>query len=226
MIMSPLCIATLTSNVHCSALCLTLCSIYTENNLQCALPFSVSQNKQASIYAHSNLNCLLLPPLCHSVTENNELVHSSLLPRYDVFLNHRGADVKESVASLIFYNLQNKGFKVFLDKKSIQGGENIAEAIEEAIHSASVHLVIFSPNYAQSVWCLKELKLILETGAPIVPVFYGVKPSELRMREENSVYGEAFQRHKHTGNFEPHTLEEWKRALYEVSYIKGHIFTG
>ncbi|GLJ17734.1 hypothetical protein SUGI_0309580 [Cryptomeria japonica] len=204
--MNPLCIATLTSNVHCSALCLTLCSIYTENNLQCALPFSVSQNKQASIYAYSNPNCLLLPPLCHSLTENNELVHSSLLPRYDVFLNHRGADVKESVASLIFYNLQNKGFRVFLDKNSIQVGENIPQAIEEAIYSTSVHLVILSPNYEESVWCLKELKLILQTGAPIIPVFIGVQPSELRMREENSVYGEAFQRHKHTGRMEEGAL--------------------
>ncbi|GLJ17744.1 hypothetical protein SUGI_0309730 [Cryptomeria japonica] len=201
--------------MHCSALCLTLCSIYSFNNLQCALPFSVSQNNQASICAYSNPNCLLLPPLCHSVTENNELVHSSLLPRYDVFLNHRGADVKESVASLIFHNLQNKGFKVFLDKNSIQGGENIAQAIDEAIHSASVHLVIFSPNYAESVWCLKELKLILQTGAPIIPVFCGVQPSELRMRDEDSVYAQAFHRYKHMEIFEPHVLEEWKMALYK-----------
>ncbi|GLJ17739.1 hypothetical protein SUGI_0309650 [Cryptomeria japonica] len=224
--MNPLCIPTLISNVHCPTLCLTLCSIYTLNNLQCALPFPVSQNNQASIYAYNNPTCLLLPPLCHSITENKEPVHSKLRPRYDVFLNHRGADVKESVASLIFHNLQNKGFKVFLDKNSIKVGENIPQAIEEAIHSASLHLVIFSANYAQSIWCLKELKLILTTGAPMIPVFYGLQPSELRMTNEDSVYAQAFHRHKHSGNFESHTLEEWKRALYEVSYIKGHIFTG
>ena len=170
-----------------------------------------------SVYAYYTSN-YLCPPVNHD--------HSSLLPRYDVFLNHRGADVKESVASLIFHNLQNKGFRVFLDKKSIQVGENIPEAIEEAILSASVHLAIFSANYADSIWCLKELRLILQTGAPIIPVFYWVEPSELRMRDEESMYARAFQKHKHTGNFETHTLEGWKKALHQVSYIKGYIFRG
>ncbi|GLJ15145.1 hypothetical protein SUGI_0247770 [Cryptomeria japonica] len=158
---------------------------------------------------------------------NQSSVHYSWLPtatRYDVFLNHRGADVKESVGSLIFHNLQNKGLKVFFDKNSIQAGENVPRSIEEAIHSASVHIVIFSSNYAESVWCLKELQLILKTGAPIIPVFYKVQPSELRMKNEEGLYARTF--HKHTERFESHVLEEWKKSLCEVSYIKGYIFEG
>ncbi|XP_059067272.1 TMV resistance protein N-like [Cryptomeria japonica] len=147
-------------------------------------------------------------------------------PYYDVFLNHRGADVKKTVASLIFHNLENKGLKVFFDKKSIQVGNSIPQSIEDAIYSASLHIVIMSANYAESTSCLKELNLILKTGAPIIPVFCGVEPSELRMKDKNSVYAPAFQKHKHSGKFEVDTVDEWRKALHEVSYIKGYIFRG
>ncbi|XP_057860110.2 uncharacterized protein LOC131068847 [Cryptomeria japonica] len=158
---------------------------------------------------------------------NQSSVHYSWLSTttgYDVFLNHRGPDVKESIGSLIFHNLQNKGLKVFFDKNSIQAGENVPKSIEEAIQSASVHVVIFSPNYVQSVWCLKELQLILKTGADVIPVFCGIQPSELRMKDEQGVYARTF--HKHTGRFDSHVLEEWKKSLCEASYIKGYIFEG
>ncbi|GLJ15138.1 hypothetical protein SUGI_0247650 [Cryptomeria japonica] len=158
---------------------------------------------------------------------NRSSTHSSWFPistGHDAFINHRGADVKESVGSLIFHNLQNKGLNVFFDKNSIQVGDNIPQSIEKAIHSAYVHVVIFSPNYAESVWCMKELQLILKTGAPIIPVFCGIRPSELRMEDEDGVYARAFQ--KHAGKFETNLVEEWKKALSEVSYIKGYIFEG
>ncbi|GLJ15139.1 hypothetical protein SUGI_0247680 [Cryptomeria japonica] len=141
---------------------------------------------------------------------------------YDVFLNHRGPDVKESVDSLIFHNLQNKGLRVFFDKNSIQVGDNIPQSIEGGIHSACAHIVTFSPNYAESVWCLKELQLIVKTRTSIIPVFCGVRPSEIRMKTEEGVYARAI--HKHGGMFESHLVDEWKKALSVVSYIKGYIF--
>jgi Cdc6-like AAA superfamily ATPase len=52
--------------------------------------------------------------------------------------------------------------------------------IEGAIRTASVHVAIFSPRYAESSWCLKELVQMLESGSTIIPVFYNVEPSDLR----------------------------------------------
>ncbi|GLJ08053.1 hypothetical protein SUGI_0080510 [Cryptomeria japonica] len=104
---------------------------------------------------------------------------------YNVFINHRGIETKQSVASLLYHNLQNKGFKVFLDQKSLQGGEYVPAAIRQAIRKASVHVAILSPNYADSEWCLDELHLMLKTGAPIVPVFWEIRPSQLRMENDN-----------------------------------------
>ncbi|GLJ08125.1 hypothetical protein SUGI_0081740 [Cryptomeria japonica] len=221
-IMNLLCLLTI---MFRPSLCLATTSMHSYYNPKCSLPISLRlppmENNHPCESAYNNPKCVLL-----SADENKECVHSSWVQNYDVYLNHRGADVKETVASLIFHNLENKGLKVFFDKKSIQVGNSIPQSIEDAIYSASLHIVIISANYAESTWCLKELNLILKTGAPIIPLFCGVKPSELRLKDEDSVYAQALQKHKHSGNFELHTVEEWKKALHEVSYIKGYIFRG
>lgn len=99
---------------------------------------------------------------------------------FDVFLNHRGPDVKTGLASHIYRRLILHGLRVFFDIGEMQQGENLTPQIEGAIRTASVHVTIFSRRYAQSPWCLKELALILESGSTIIPVFYHVDPSELR----------------------------------------------
>ncbi|GLJ31256.1 hypothetical protein SUGI_0626880 [Cryptomeria japonica] len=113
--------------------------------------------------------CHSSPPLSHS----NPCHHYPLLPptAYDVFINHRGKDTKQSLASLAYDSLQNRGFKVFLDKKSLGVGQYIPEAITCAIRRAYVHVVILSPTFAESEWCLDELCLLIQTGAPIIPMF-------------------------------------------------------
>jgi hypothetical protein len=79
---------------------------------------------------------------------------------YDVFINHRGKDVKKSLASLLYHSLQYMGLHVFLDFKEFDLGDNIPDKIQYAILSASVHIAIFSENYAQSPWCLAELTVM------------------------------------------------------------------
>lgn len=96
---------------------------------------------------------------------------STINHEYDVFLNHRGPDTKKNFASFLYRRLHLHGFQAFLDQKELQQGDNFDSQIKAAIKSASVHVAIFSPRYAESPWCLKELLLMLETGATIIPVF-------------------------------------------------------
>lgn len=100
--------------------------------------------------------------------------------RYHVFLSHHGKDVKDAFVSHLYGELDRLKFRVFLDKMSLQVGENWMFKIEEAIASAFAHVVIFSPNFASSPSCLNELVQILESGAPIIPVLYHVQTSDLR----------------------------------------------
>eukprot|EP00253_Pinus_taeda_P012754 PITA_12754 len=99
---------------------------------------------------------------------------------YDVFISHRGPDVKKGLASHIYRRLTLHGLRVFLDRQELQEGERMTPQIEGAIRTASVHVLIFTPGYANSHWCLNELLLVLESGSTILPVFFNVEPSELR----------------------------------------------
>ncbi|KAH9303672.1 hypothetical protein KI387_008076 [Taxus chinensis] len=79
-----------------------------------------------------------------------------MFPSLIIFINHRGPDVKKTLASLIHRELNKFGLHVFLDKQELQTGYLLTPAITEAITSASVHIAIFSPRYAESACDLGE----------------------------------------------------------------------
>lgn len=129
------------------------------------------------------------PSTSHGTNDNDQYV-------FDVFINHRGPDVKRTLATALYHCLTQHDLRVFLDEQELQEGENITPQIESAIRTASVHIAIFSPGYADSRWCLDELVLMLESRSKsrstIIPVFYGVQPSELRWtRGKNGVYARS-----------------------------------
>eukprot|EP01018_Ginkgo_biloba_P021960 Gb_23826 [translate_table: standard] len=129
-----------------------------------------------------------------------------------------------TLATVISHKLQHMGLKVFLDYKELKYGDPIPATIEHSINTASLHIAIFSETYATSPWCLSELCLMLKTGATIVPVFYGVRPSDLRyldQKEKTGVFADAFREHELKGRYESHRLDEWKQALRTVSFFYG-----
>ena len=141
----------------------------------------------------------------------------------DVFISHCGKDVKKTIASHLYLNLSRYRLKVFLDQPELQRGEYFETEIKRAIRSASVHVAIFSPGYAESKWCLDELVLMLKSGTPIIPVFYKVKPSELRWTDKgkDGVYAQALLTHEKKRRYDQETLAAWRKALSDVSYITG-----
>ncbi|XP_059064017.1 disease resistance protein RUN1 isoform X2 [Cryptomeria japonica] len=148
---------------------------------------------------------------------------ASTLP-YDVFINHRGIDVKRTMASTIYHTLSNIGYQVFLDEEKLQLGDYLPVAIEEAVRKALLHIAIFSKNYAQSPWCLAELALILETGTKIIPVFYYVQPDDLRWAVKGKgKYAHSFFQHELKGRYTFEQLQRWKMALHKASFYSGHI---
>ncbi|XP_057831192.2 inactive disease resistance protein RPS4 isoform X4 [Cryptomeria japonica] len=140
---------------------------------------------------------------------------------YDVFINHRGPDVKYTVATTLHNTLSVLGFRVFLDSEELEMRDFLPGEIEEAMRSPSLHIAIFSQNYAQSPWCLAELSFIFKTGKQIVPIFYHVQPDDVRYAK--GVYADALSQHKNKGRYTSKKLEEWKNALNNVSYNAGYI---
>ncbi|KAH9294504.1 hypothetical protein KI387_040294, partial [Taxus chinensis] len=121
-------------------------------------------------------------------------VDASIRP-YHLFINHRGPDVKNTLASTIYYSLRDKGLNVFFDKTEFKPGQELFSTIKEAIRTSSVHIAIFSPKYAESPWCLEELCLMLKSGGKIIPVFYHVPPADLlRLQDGKGIYASSFKK--------------------------------
>lgn len=136
--------------------------------------------------------------------------------------------MKKTFASHLYRRLLLHGFRVFLDIQEMEEGESLTCQIQGAIRSASVHVAIFSPRYAESKWCLDELIFMLESKAPIIPVFYGVKPAELRWTgSRHGVYAESLynlekkKTHEDKLRYDSNTIEKWRKALCDVAEISG-----
>jgi len=74
---------------------------------------------------------------------------------------------------------------------------------------------------------------MFESGAPIIPVFYHVKPAELRWTQgESGVYSQNLRKleekktydseiHEEKPRHDPSTIQKWREALSRVSEITG-----
>ena len=120
---------------------------------------------------------------------------------YDVFINHRGPDVKTTFATDLYRSLSSRGLRVFLDKPELEVGRNITPQILHAIETSFIHIAIFSSTYAQSTWCLNELLHMLKAfqsrqkEVTIILVFCAIEHSHLRWTTKGS-YDEALCNHE------------------------------
>ncbi|XP_057846422.2 disease resistance protein L6 [Cryptomeria japonica] len=155
----------------------------------------------------------------------NRKIKSSLsVKQFDVFINHRGPDVKTTLARQLYDSLQKADIRAYLDSEETELGDSISSTIKNAIFSATVHIAIFSPRYAESAWCLAELALMFQTRARIIPLFYHVQPSDFRYIR-NGV-ADAFSKHKEKGRYPSQDIEQWKECLQNVSGIMGYELNG
>jgi hypothetical protein len=81
--------------------------------------------------------------------------------KLDVFLSFRGTDTRNSFTSHLYDALQRNQIDAYIDNK-LDGGEKIEPALLERIEESCISLVIFSENYPDSTFCLRELSKILE----------------------------------------------------------------
>ncbi|XLS48363.1 hypothetical protein HN51_022721 [Arachis hypogaea] len=101
---------------------------------------------------------------------------------HDVYVSFTKEDssTKELVSDL-YARLREAGVRVFKDEMEPRSGDQI---LFKAIEDSRVSIVVFSRSYGDSTWWLKELEKIMECrsskGQKVVPVFYGVDPSEVR----------------------------------------------
>ncbi|KAG0588190.1 hypothetical protein KC19_2G223500 [Ceratodon purpureus] len=138
---------------------------------------------------------------------------------FDVFLNHRGPDVKATFVAHLEDALRCAGFRPFLDARSLMKGNPALKSIDQALDAAKVHVAVVSKRYAESKYCLNELVAMMRSGKPVIPVFYDIEPVDLRW-VENGSFAEAFLKHKSKGRTQK-KLQEWTDALRALADITG-----
>ncbi|XP_029125538.1 TMV resistance protein N-like [Cajanus cajan] len=137
--------------------------------------------------------------------------------KYEVFLSFRGEDTRMNFTSHLHEALKKKEVETFIDYE-LRKGDEISPALIQAIGNSLVSIVILSPNYASSKWCLEELSKILECrkkqGQMVIPVFYNIDPSHVR--KQTGSYEQAFAKHKEESNY-----NKWKASLNEIANLAG-----
>ncbi|KAL6269263.1 hypothetical protein ACE6H2_026174 [Prunus campanulata] len=143
-------------------------------------------------------------------------------PNHDVFLSFRGEDTRLSFVSHLHHELQHRGIKTFKDDRELEIGTPISSELIKAIEESTLAIVVLSPNYASSSWCLDELTKILQcmkSKGTILPVFYHVDPSDVR--KQSGSFADAFTEHEKRFREDIDKVKRWRDALTEVANLSG-----
>ncbi|XP_042514261.1 disease resistance protein RUN1-like isoform X1 [Macadamia integrifolia] len=148
---------------------------------------------------------------------------SSSSSSYDVFINFRGKDTRNTLVGHLYRALKDRGIHVFMDSKNLWKGGDIGPELLRAIKGSKLSIAVFSERYAESKWCLRELVQMLDChtsiGQIIFPIFYKVKTSDVK----NHTASFKISPQKH-GKETPETLQRWKDALRAVGDKSGWVF--
>lgn len=142
--------------------------------------------------------------------------------KFDVFLSFRGEDTRGNFTNQLYLALCRKGIVTFRDNEELKKGKAISPELLNAIEKSRISVAILSTNYASSAWCLDELAKIVEcmeeSGSVVLPVFYGVDPSEVRYQHKGN-----FQKHfaKHQQRQQREKVDKWRKALTQVANLSG-----
>ncbi|KAL3746672.1 hypothetical protein ACJRO7_015601, partial [Eucalyptus globulus] len=133
---------------------------------------------------------------------------------WSVFLSfNRGPDIPDAFIDFLMVQLTRSGISVFGDGKKVPEGEDLVEVIRRS----NVWIPIISKGYASSESCLVELGLMLEcrrtNGQTIIPIFYDVDPSDVRLVRDS--FEISLKEHEMKG-MDGRTIDAWGRALREL----------
>lgn len=95
-------------------------------------------------------------------------------PKQSIFLSY--ADQDKELASLVATTLNSQlhhsskyRFEIFT-VNAVPYGDSIRETIEHFINSSDIVIVLLSPNYLCSDWCMKELSMALSAKKKVIPI--------------------------------------------------------
>lgn len=142
---------------------------------------------------------------------------SYLRYRWDVFLSFRGADTRHGFTDRLYKALWLEGVRTFRDDEGMERGDKVKPSLQEAIQDSAATIAVISERYAESRWCLEELETALGGKKLLLPVFYGVDPSDVRW--QRGQFGAGFRKLEKYGKEEE--LWRWREAMKKAANISG-----
>ncbi|XP_062150555.1 cysteine-rich receptor-like protein kinase 29 [Alnus glutinosa] len=143
--------------------------------------------------------------------------------RWDVFLSFRGVDTRNNFIDHLYTSLVQEGIRAFQDEEKLPRGETISAGLLNAIKESKIFIVVFSKNFASSCWCLDELVEIMShretTGRTLLPIFYHIKPSDVRSL--TGTFAEAFAMHEEQFHNNIDKVDKWKNAFTKAADYPG-----
>ncbi|CAL9232841.1 unnamed protein product, partial [Arabidopsis halleri] len=143
---------------------------------------------------------------------------------FDVFLSFRGFDTRNNFTGHLQKALRLRGIDSFIDD-GLRRGDNLS-ALFDRIEKSKIAIIVFSTNYANSAWCLRELVKILEcrnrNQQLVIPIFYKVHKSDVE--KQNKSFAVPFKLPELTfPGVSPVEILSWKAALASASNISGYV---
>nr|XP_043617282.1 disease resistance protein Roq1-like [Erigeron canadensis] len=140
--------------------------------------------------------------------------------KYDVFLSFRGKDTRKTYVDFLYAFLTQRGIYAYKDDKTLPRGDAINPSLMKAIEESQIALVVFSTNYADSSWCLRELEHIMERWRKgdmiVMPIFFNVTTSDVKDPEGKFAQDISKLDSKHSSQ-----IESWRKALIDATGIAG-----
>nr|KYP32043.1 TMV resistance protein N [Cajanus cajan] len=140
--------------------------------------------------------------------------------KHDVFVSLRGGDIRCGFLGHLTQAFKRNQIDAFIDDKNLKEGEEIWPSLVAAIEGSAILLIIFSPDYASSRWCLKELVKINDCRKKykrtVIPVFYRIEPTLVRYQLGS--YTDAFNKHERKHKTE---VKLWRDAMNESANLSG-----
>nr|GEV55516.1 retrotransposon Gag domain, retroviral aspartyl protease [Tanacetum cinerariifolium] len=105
--------------------------------------------------------------------------------------------------------------------ETLPRGDSMNPYFLKALEGSRIHVIVFSENYANSLWCLDELAYIMKCveyrGQIVVPIFYHVDLYELQ--KPSGRYAQELSSLDRYDDQEK--VEVWRKALVDVSNLPG-----
>lgn len=139
--------------------------------------------------------------------------------KWDIFLSFQ-RDTRHNFTEHLYAAFIKEQVRVWNDHVEHELGLNLMEAMEDSV----AFVIVLSPDYAKSHWCLEELAMLCDMRSslsrPILPIFYEVDPWHVRTQKGH--FEIDFE--EHSKIFSEEKIQRWRGAMNLVGDIFGFVY--